>query len=66
MKKNYPINFKADTELNNLITEILNKINKETNFEFKKSELCRILLRRALMEIKIGTIQSKELLFNTK
>lgn len=66
MKKNYPINFKADKELNELINEILNKLNKETNFDIKRSDLCRILLRRALMEIRSGTIQSKELLFNTK
>jgi hypothetical protein len=66
MKKNYPLNIKIDLECNNLINEILAKLNKETNFDFKKSDLIRVLLNRGLMEIKTGSIQSKELLFNTK
>ena len=66
MKKNYPCSFKIDKELDDLLNEILTKLNEESNIKIDKSNFIRASLKRICEELKYGSLSSAELLYRTK
>lgn len=66
MVKNYHFNFLADEEFDNLLSEVLDKLNKDSKIKIRKSDFLRTAAYRICMELKSDTINSVEFLLNKK
>lgn len=57
--------FKIDSELEKLLEECVNDINKKTSIKISRSDFIRISLKRMLMMIKSGEIAAATIIYNS-
>lgn len=64
MVKNYRFSFATDKETADLIKEVLNKLNNESNININNSDLISVAVKRFCMMLKCGKISSSTFLYN--